>query len=110
MTHTRSLGHDVLLHLELVLIVKRGKACDELVKEDPKAVKIQSSSIGLILQYFGTEVLRTSTDRFGQVLLAEVFLGQSKISELQVTPLVDEYVFWFQISVQNIVLVQMFNC
>jgi len=105
MTNTRSLGDDVLLHLKLVLIVKRGKACDEFVKEDPKAVEIQSSSISLILQYFGTKVLRTSTDRFGQIFLAEVLLGQSKIGELKMAPLVNEYVLWLQISVQNIVLV-----
>ena len=56
-------------------------------------------------QHFRSHVLWTSTERISELIHADIGLAQSEISESGMTVDVDEYVFGFYVSVNDVQLV-----
>lgn len=109
MGHSKLLGDDVLLHLSLVWVIVRWQPSNQFIEQHAQAVEIQRPSIGLIEQQFWAKIFRTAAYGLGLIEFGEVFLRKSKVSEPEMTPFINENIFWLEVSVQNVVLVKMFD-
>jgi len=65
--------------------------------------------IRLIEQDFRAKVLRTSTNGLRFIIFAKVLLAQAEVCKLQVSPLVNQNVLWLKITIQYVLLVQVFK-
>lgn len=73
----------------------------QLVQEDSQTPNIHSKSLLLLLEELRREVFSRSAHSRSRVLRVH-FAGKSEISEFRVVLLVEQHVFQFDISVQNV--------
>jgi hypothetical protein len=63
--------------------------------------------MALVQEDLRSKILSCTTDALGVVVAVDVLLGKPKISDLDVPVVAHQHVFWLQISVQNVLGVQM---
>jgi hypothetical protein len=84
---------------------KRRLAGEHLIYNAANAPPVHSKTMSLSVDNLWGKVLRGSTQCHGIIVSLDVFLGQSEIGQLSIPILINEDVFWFQISINNLVLV-----
>ena len=86
-----------------ILTIEGRKPCDHFVKQRAKAPPIDRTTVTLSVQNFRSEIFRRTAKAVGATgTVGDPFLGQSKVGETNVTLGVEQYIFWFQISVHNV--------
>ena len=66
--------------------------------------------MGVALNNLWGQVFRSSTESGSRLARVGEELGQTEVSQFDVTILVNEYVLWLQVSVDNLVLVEDTDC
>lgn len=88
-----------------MLIVKRNLAADEYIKNDSKAPDVDLwTGIGFGIEKFGGGKIQRTAKR-GEIGGGVIEIGEAEINDLDVARLGDENVFYFQVSVDDVVLV-----
>lgn len=52
-------------------------------------------------QHLWTHILRGTTEGVSKVVIARELLGEAKVSKLNVAVNIKQYIFWFQVSVND---------
>ena len=101
---------DHLVHLLVVLVgavvnVVWRKADDHFVGEDAQCPPVNGVGVATSLQHFWRNILRGATERVGLLVQLEL-LGDAEICHLQVAIFSNHNIFRLQVSVDDLVLVQ----
>lgn len=97
---------DLLIDRHRIIVIEGIYSSNHLVSEDSKRPPIDWLSVTLIEQDLWGQILRCATQSVGSCL---AILCESKVSQFQVSFLIDQYVLWLQISVDYILLMQVFE-
>lgn len=95
------LPEDAFEHLVLISRVERRQAGDHLIQHGAEAVVIDAVAVGLAVQHLRTHVLSGAAVSLVQNVFALHF-RQTEVCKLDVAVDVDEYILRLEISVDNV--------
>ena len=99
---------DQVVHLLIIVAarVERRESHDHLIRQNTQSPPVYWEAVTFFVENFRSKVLRSSTERVSlSVILKD--LGKPKVSEADVPILIHEDVFWLQVSVNYMLLVEM---
>lgn len=99
---------NVLVELIPVFTVKGRQTNKHLVDDGAKGPPICCFAMSLTLQYFGTQVFCSAAKTFGVFLSRNVFLRQSKVSQLDIAITADKHVLGLKISIKDVFAMEVF--
>ena len=86
-----------------ILTIKGREARQHFVQESAQTPPIDGTTVTLSIQNFRGQVFRCSTKTIGSAdTVTDALLGQAKIREPNVSLVVQQDIFWFQIPIDNI--------
>jgi hypothetical protein len=88
--------HNFLEQLNPVFVVEWRKTGDHFVDKASQAPPVHFCAVPLLANDFRCEVLRSTTDGLGLVVLALKNFGEPKVSQFDVARFVDNDVLWFE--------------
>jgi hypothetical protein len=91
----------------LVAVEERGNTDNHLVDEDAKRPPVDCVVMPISNKHLGCKILGRPAERVGQLTSFLHELGKSEISHQQVPVVANQNIFWFQITVQNVLTVEM---
>lgn len=97
---------DLLVDCHGVVIVEGVDSGDHLVGEDAECPPVDWFAVALVEEDLGCQVFGSTTESVSARL---AILGETKVCQFQISLLVDQNVLWFEISVDNIEGVQVFE-
>ena len=94
---------------DLVRIVRheRWPSIDQLVHEDAESIPVYGVRVALVLDDFGSDVLRCAAERVGPLMLVDS-LDEAKVGKFDVPIISHQDVLGFQVSEDHILAVQVF--
>lgn len=93
---------DLIKELGSVFGVEWWQPMNELIYNGPQTPPINRLPMPLLLDNLRSKILRRPTHRKSLILGNNIILGQSKIRQLNVSFFVNEYIFRFEVSVDDI--------
>ncbi len=90
---------DVLVDHKRIIVGKGVYSGDHFVDEDAQSPPVDGLAVSLVMEDFGGQILGSSTEGESPVLDD---LGESKISKLEVAIGSNQYVFWLEVSVNDV--------
>ena len=90
---------------EVVFVHERRTACCHFVDQDAKSPPINCEPMAALVKNFGCNVLSCSAEGVGFLSLVFEELGETEVSQVYITCLIDQNVLWFQVSMDYIVVV-----
>jgi hypothetical protein len=99
---------DELVHLQVVIAasVEGREADDHFVGQDAESPPVDGEAVTLLIEDLGSQVLGSAAEGVGLGVVLED-LGEAEVSETDVAVFVHEDVLWLQVSVDDVLLVQM---
>ena len=103
---------DVVKQLLFVAIDehKRRLTSEHLIYDAADAPPVDSESVSLSINDLWCKILWSSTEGQCIIVAFDIFFRKSEICQLCIPILVYKDIFGFQISINNLVLVQVVNC
>lgn len=106
--HNDWLLHDVLEHLFAILLVVRWVATKHLIQKCTQTPPVNTLVMPNALNDLRRQILRRAAKRLGFVTLLRIdpLFRETEIRDFQISLIVKQNIFWFQIAIDNIVLMQ----
>lgn len=102
---------NVPVHDLSVLVVEGTPTTEHLKQQDTQAPKIDHFTIAKIIEEnFGGEIFGCSAKGVGELIGRKVGFAQTKIAEGHMASCVEKDVFWFEITIDNVMFVKMLEC
>ena len=98
--------NDCTLYFLLVSWIERRKTSDEFIKQGSKSIEVNTIWMSTFLNHLWWHILSTSTKTICDFPSIKSKLRQTKISYLDVSIMIDEQIFWFKISIYDILLMK----
>lgn len=95
-----------MLDLFLVSTIERGQSGDQLIKQGSQRVEVNSVRMPSLLNHLRRHVLCASAEAVGDLSGLEADLREAEVGDLDVSVVIDEEVFWFEVSVDDVLLMQ----
>lgn len=93
---------DAIVQLFDVLGVVRRETNQELIEDSADLVDVGRLANTFAVQHFWRQISRAAAEGLRELLLPDVFLGESEVCQTAVAVGVNQYVLWFEISVDDI--------
>ena len=103
------LPSDVGEHLFLVAWVVGRQTRQKLIEKCTNLVIVKGSRVSATVQHLRANVLRTPTQRVGEIRLPEILLTESKVRQLDVTIKVYQNVFGLEVAIDDVFGVKIFD-
>lgn len=97
---------DVLVDDKRVVISEGVDAGNHLIDEDSECPPVDWFAVALVLKDFRSQILWSSAQSESSIFYV---FGEPKVSEFEVAVSADEHIFWFEVSVDDILGVQVFE-
>ena len=98
--------NDCTFNLFLVSGIKRRQTCDKFVEKGSKGVEINTVRMAAFLNHLRRHVLSTAAKAVGDLSRIKTKFGQSKISNFNMSIMINQQIFRFKIPVNDILLMQ----
>lgn len=95
------------VHFHRTVSLKRRLATNQFKKKDAKWPPICCLVVSFLYQYFWGNIIRCSTNCVGAFLN---YFGKAEIRQLQVTISTDQKIFWFEVSINDEVVMKVLKC
>jgi hypothetical protein len=96
---------DEFVHLQVVVAPSvEGRESDyHFIGQDSKSPPVNREAMSFLIQDFWSQVFRCATEGVSLGIILED-LGQTKVSQADVSIFIHENILWFQVSVDNMLL------
>lgn len=93
---------DVLIELVPVFIVKWWQTHEHLINNRTEGPPVRGLTMALSLKNFRTQILSGTAQTCRVFCTLNILLAQAEVSEAYVAIAANKYIFWLQISVENV--------
>lgn len=82
---------------------------NKFINNGAKTPPINRLPMSIFFNNLRSQILRRSTDRKSFIFSDNVVFRKSKICQLNVAFFVNEYIFWFEVSIYDVLRVEVFD-